>query len=82
VTPVLADHEAELPKPSCDCSQVANMGNLLRDTDLNPDITRWNVSSVTNLFTAFSGNPTFNQGICSPRPPHVSCASCKHLACV
>ena len=44
-------------------SKVTNMSELFVDRPINGDITRWDVSNVTDMHNMFSGQTNFNQDI-------------------
>ena len=46
-----------------DVSKITDMSSLFERTDFNGDISRWDVSNVTNMWGMFYGCNAFNQDI-------------------
>lgn len=44
-----------------DTSLIKNMSSLFENSDFNGDISKWDVSNVTDMFRMFSGAKSFNQ---------------------
>ena len=46
-----------------DTSKITDMSYLFDRTDFNGDISKWDVSNVTNMYSMFYGCESFNQDI-------------------
>jgi surface protein len=48
-----------------DTSSIADMSRLFQNSDFNGDISKWDVSRVTNMHCMFYGATSFNQDLSS-----------------
>ena len=46
-----------------DTSKITDMSDILRFSDFNGDISKWDVSNVTNMLSMFNGCKSFNKDI-------------------